>query len=382
LNNGFEGFMKGNFEKLKIEIYGESHADRIGVRMSGIPNGCTLSLAEMKNLLFRRKSGSGAWATPRKEDDEPIMLAGLKESGGGFVTDGDIDICIENKNVRPSDYKNTLCVPRPSHADFAAYAKDGKISSGGGRFSGRMTAPLCIAGGIAQELLKEADIRICAYIASIGNVSGASYKTDNAIALTGISEEDETRIKDSGFPLLDESFKDRMLAEIGDARSQGDSVGGEIECVVSGLSAGMLGDALFEGLEGKLAYSIYAIPAVKGVEFGDGFSLSELRGSEANDCFRIENGKVVTKTNRSGGINGGITNGMPITLRVAVRPTPSISKRQDSVNLETMRDCPIDIKGRHDACIVPRAVPCVEAAVAIALLDEMLKLREGIELYH
>ncbi len=374
--------MKGNFEKLKIEIYGESHADRIGVRLSGIPNGCTLTLAEMKNLLFRRKSGSGAWATPRKEDDEPIILCGLKKNDGGFITDGDIDICIENKNVRSSDYRNTLSVPRPSHADFAAFAKDGKISSGGGRFSGRMTAPLCIAGGIAEELLNDADIRICAYISKIGNVSGGSYKSDNAVALKGIGDADETRIKNSDFPLLDESFKDKMLAEIEDARSQGDSVGGEIECVVSGLSAGMLGDALFEGLEGKLAYSLYAIPAVKGVEFGDGFALSGLRGSEANDGFSIEDGKVVTKTNRSGGINGGISNGMPITLRVAFRPTPSISKRQNSVNLDTMQDCPIDIKGRHDACIVPRAVPCVEAAVAIALLDEMLKMRDGIELYN
>ena len=409
--------MKGNFEKLQIEIFGESHAEEIGVRLGGIPNGCALTLANVNNLLERRKSRGGVWATPRKEDDEPIVCGGLKKTDSGYVVDGDIDVRIKNTNVRPNDYAGTAnvaqsddsasslplsqsddnknlrglpnsnerdsapCVPRPSHADFVAYVKDGKIASGGGRFSGRLTAPLCIAGGIAEELLLGADIRVCAYISSIGGVHGASYKTSDSVALNGVSQDDEQRIKASDFPLLDESMRGEMESAIRNAASEGDSVGGTIECVVSGLEAGMLGDALFEGLEGKIAYSLYAIPAVKGVEFGGGFDLANMKGSEANDSFAVRNGEVATATNHSGGINGGICNGMPLTLRVAVRPTPSIFKTQKSVDLTSMKECELNIKGRHDACIAVRAVPCVESAVALALLDELLKLREGIELY-
>ena len=383
--------MKGNFEKLQIEIFGESHAEEIGVRLGGIPKGCTLTLDHVNNLLERRKSRGGIWATPRKEADEPIIFGGLKKTDSGYIVDGEIDVRIKNMNVRPNDYvgtaseqvetSNTQCVPRPSHADYVAYVKDGKISSGGGRFSGRMTAPLCIAGGIAQELLLGADIRVCAYISSIGGINGASSKTSKDIALNGVSEEDELRIKASDFPLLDESMRSDMEEVIRNAASEGDSVGGTIECVVSGLEAGMLGDALFEGLESKIAYSLYAIPAIKGVEFGSGFELANMKGSEANDSFVVQNDEVVTSTNHSGGINGGICNGMPLTLRVAVRPTPSIFKTQKSVDLTSMTECELSLKGRHDSCIAVRAVPCVESAVALALLDEVLKLREGIELY-
>ncbi|MDE5601027.1 MAG: chorismate synthase [Clostridia bacterium] len=383
--------MKGNFEKLQIEIFGESHADEIGVRLGGIPNGCTLTLDQMNNLLERRRSRGGVWATPRKEADEPIVVGGLKKTNDGYVVDGEIDVRIKNTNVRPNDYAGTAsansdstnaqCVPRPSHADFVAYVKYGKISSGGGRFSGRMTAPLCIAGGIAEELLLSADIRVCAYISSVGGVQGASYKTSKDVALNGVNVDEEQRIKNSDFPLLDESVRGDMESVIRNAASEGDSVGGTIECVVSGLEAGMFGDALFEGLEGKIAYSLYAIPAVKGVEFGSGFELAHMKGSEANDSFAVQKDKVTTATNHSGGINGGICNGMPLTVRVAVRPTPSIFKTQKSVDLASMTECELNIKGRHDSCIAIRAVPCVESAVALALLDEVLKLREGIELY-
>ncbi|MDE6060882.1 MAG: chorismate synthase [Clostridia bacterium] len=383
--------MKGNFEKLRIEIFGESHAEEVGVKLGGIPDGCALTLANVNNLLDRRKSRGGVWATPRKEADEPVVLGGLIKTDSGYVVDGEIDVRIKNTNVRPKDYAGTAsananfanaqCVPRPSHADYVAYIKDGKISSGGGRFSGRLTAPLCIAGGIAEELLLGAHIRVCAYISSIGGVQGASYKTSKDVALNGVSKEDEQRIKASDFPLLDESVRGDMENAISNAASEGDSVGGIIECVVSGLEAGMLGDALFEGLEGKIAYSLYAIPAVKGVEFGGGFDLANMRGSEANDSFALQSDRVVTATNNSGGINGGICNGMPLTLRVAVRPTPSIFKTQKSVDLTSMTECELSVKGRHDACIAVRAVPCVESAVALALLDELLKLREGIELY-
>ncbi len=373
--------MKSNFEKLEIEIFGESHAEEIGVRMGGLPRGTELTLKDAERMLDRRKSRGGVWATPRKEEDEPVIISGLKRAEEGYAVDGTIDIRIKNGNVRPKDYDGVACVPRPSHADYAAYAKDGKISTGGGRFSGRLTAPLCIAGGIAEELLKTMGIRVCAYLASVGGAQGASYKTSTDVALRGVSEEDEARIKDSDLPLLDESARERLTEEIRVSAADGDSVGGVVECVVSGLEAGLFGDALFEGLESKIAYSVYAVPAVKGVEFGSGFELSQMRGSGANDCFTLENGSVRTLTNRSGGINGGISNGMAVTLSVAFRPTPSISKPQRSVNLSELKECELSIKGRHDSCIAVRAVPCVESAVALALLDEALKIRDAIELY-
>lgn len=373
--------MNANFEKLKLEIYGESHAPQIGMRMSGIPSGSELTLGCVNNLLERRRSRGEAWATPRKENDVPMIVGGLKKSERGYTVDGVIEMTIQNGNVRPDDYKNTLTVPRPSHADYAAYAKDGKISSGGGRFSGRLTAPLCMAGGIAQELLQSADIHVSAYISELAGIKGRGYTNDKSIALHGIDEHTESLIKSSDFPLLDDGVKSDMQDAIKSAAKDGDSVGGIIECVVTGLEAGMLGDALFEGLESKIAYSVYAIPAVKGIEFGSGFGLSAMRGSDANDGFTVEDGKVVTATNHSGGINGGISNGMPVTLRIAVKPTPSVSVVQRSVDLETKTPCELRIKGRHDACIVPRAVPCVESAVSLAILDEMLKMRDGIELY-
>ncbi|MCM1306218.1 MAG: chorismate synthase [Bacteroides sp.] len=372
--------MKANFEKLQIEIYGESHAPEIGVKIGGIPYGCELTLKCVDSLLERRRSHGDAWATARKEDDMPEIVGGLTKRADRYVVDGTIEMRIKNANVRQGDYANISSVPRPSHADYAAYAKDGKISSGGGRFSGRMTAPLCIAGGIAQELFESAGIRVCAYISEIAGVKGESYK-DGRVALDGINLDDENRIKSSSFPLLDEGAKDKMIEAISRASSEGDSVGGVIECVVTGLETGQLGDALFEGLESKIAYAVYAIPAVKGVEFGSGFELSRLLGSEANDEYEVRGGNVKTLTNHSGGINGGISNGMPLLLRVAIKPTPSISKAQRSVELETMTERELKIKGRHDACIVPRAVPCVESAVSLALLDELLKLRDGIELY-
>ena len=375
--------MKAEFQNLKIEIYGESHAPEIGVIIGGIPDGTELTLDRVYELLERRKSHGEAWATPRKEDDIPEIVRGLSKHGDGtYTVQGEIEIKIVNKNVRAKDYANTATVPRPSHADYAAYVKDGRISTGGGRFSGRMTAPLCIAGGIAQELLAGAGVRVAAYISEIAGVKGASYKDSKEIALNGISEEREKEIKSSPFPLLDSAVREDMQSRIKEASRDGDSVGGVIECVVTGMEAGLLGDALFEGLESKIAYAVYGVPAVKGVEFGSGFALAEMRGSEANDCFEVKDGNVVTSSNNNGGINGGITNGMPVLLRVAVKPTPSISRTQMSVDLASMTETELKICGRHDACIVPRAVPCIESAVSLAILDEMLNLRVGIELYN
>lgn len=361
--------MKSNFEKISVEIYGESHSEKIGVIIKGIRPKLQLSLSEVKSLLSRRKSKDGSWATKRQEEDGFIIVSGLKDLGGRYEVEGDICFEIANGNVKPSDYELTKF--RPSHADYTAFIKDGKVSAGGGRFSGRMTAPLCIAGGIAEELLYTLGIDATAYISSIGKVQGASYLNTSA-CLDGIDNETIKRIKSSDFPLLDDSFKEDMLNEINSALNSGDSVGGTVECVVTGLHAGMIGDALFEGLEGKIAYSVYGVPAVKGVEFGGGFEISKMRGSEANDAFYMDGRRVKTVTNFSGGINGGITNGMPVTLRVAIRPTPSIFKEQKTVSTD-FQDTTLTLKGRHDACIVPRAVPCIESAVALAIFDEILK---------
>ena len=230
---------------------------------------------------------------------------------------------------------------------------------------------LCVAGGVAEDILRKQGIEVVAYVSSIGDVNLGSYK--DGASVKGLDENEIKRLKGNAFAVLDESKKEEAINLVKDAASRGDSVGGTIECVVLGVKAGSLGDNLFDGLEGKIAYSLFGVPAVKGVEFGDGFNLAKMRGSEANDAFVLSGKEVKTATNRSGGINGGIANGMPITLRVAIRPTPSIASPQKSVNLMAKEPQEIEVKGRHDACIVPRAVAPVESAVALAVLDELLK---------
>lgn len=368
--------MKADFESFGLEIYGESHSEKIGVKMSGLPAGFDVDYSEIEKALARRKSGNNVWSTPRKEDDAVHILSGVEN---GKTTGGVFEAAVFNDNVRPQDYKNISYVPRPSHADFAAFAKDGYISSGGGRFSGRMTAPLVIAGSLAEQILKKNGIEICAYVSEIGGVNAGSY-SDNKI-----KESDFERLKKAELPLIDEGKAEDIKEKISDASAKRDSLGGIVECIVTGLKAGEIGNAMFEGLEGKIAYSVFGVPAVKGVEFGEGFGLSKMKGSEANDAFVLkQSGKtraegqnvcenVVTATNFSGGINGGISNGMPVTLRVAIRPTPSIGIPQKSVNLETGENVNVEIKGRHDACIVPRAAVCIESAVALAVFDEMMK---------
>ena len=352
--------MKG--EVLNVEVYGASHASAIGVRLSGLPAGTEIDRAAIDALLARRRAVRAPWSTSRIEKDEYVFLEGVN----GCVTDGGTGLAeIKNTDTRSSDYGEFRHVPRPSHADYAAMVKDGidEVTPGGGRFSGRLTAPLCIAGGIAEGILLKKGVYVCAYVSSIGNVEGRSYK-DGVPA-----REEASRATSDPLPALDK--REEMLAEILAAASSGDSVGGTVECVVYGLKAG-IGDYMTYGMESAIAASVYGVPAVKGVEFGDGFSLTRMRGSEANDPFAYEDGKIVTLTNRSGGINGGITNGMPLTLRVAIRPTPSIAKKQHSVNVLTRENVILEIKGRHDACIVPRAAAAVESAVALAVLDKIL----------
>lgn len=343
-------------EKIEIEIYGESHSARIGANVKNMPK-TQIDFNALSEFLERRKASGGVFSTARREADIPVF-DGLTEG----MAEGDYAFYIENTNVKSSDYDELYGKPRPSHADLAWHYKDGALDfSGGGRFSGRLTAPLCVVGGICKQYLESKGVYVYAYVSQTGNVKGASYKTQSLSADEIVKARD-----DGGYPSLDK--KGEMLAEIAAAKSEKDSVGGKIECVVFGLKGGF-GDNLFGGLEGKISSLIYSVPAVKGVEFGDGFDLCAMRGSEANDEPYAINGGIGLRTNRAGGINGGISNGAPILLSVAMRPTPSIGKKQRTVDLLTGQDCEIEIKGRHDACIVPRAVPCIESAVCIALTD-------------
>ena len=349
---------KFNGKKLSVEIYGESHAEKIGVRVSGMPE-VFLDEEKLKAFLSRRKAKNAAFSTARIEDDEPIFYG--VENGricGGFSAE------IYNKNVRSSDYGDLYGKPRPSHADYGWFKKDGALDfSGGGRFSGRLTAPYCIVGGICKQFLESRGVYIDAYVSKIGRVKGLSYKdkdfsTDSLATLCG---------KD--FPAL--SNEDEMLERIVRAKKRGDSVGGVIECIVRGFPAGV-GDNLFDGLEGKIASLCYSVPAVKGVEFGGGFKMSESSGSRVNDGMYYKDGKVAFSSNNSGGINGGISNGNYISLSVAIKPTASISRPQKTVDLVSGETVGITIKGRHDSCIAIRAVPVIESAVAIALTDEII----------
>ncbi|MBO4262678.1 MAG: chorismate synthase [Clostridia bacterium] len=347
-----------NGDVIKIEIFGESHSAEIGFRASGIPN-MKLDEQSLSRFLKRRMANGEAYSTPRIEKDEPIFIKGYDNG----LIGGDLEVVIKNENVKSGDYIDLYGKPRPSHADYCAFIKDGTLDfRGGGRFSGRMTAPLAVCGGILKQFLEARGIKINAYLSGVGKVEGRSYRDG------GISSEEIEGI--TGFPAL--SHGEEMLREIAEAKAAGDSVGGVCECVISGAPAG-LGDCLFEGLEGKIAALVYAVPAVKGVEFGGGFALSETCGSVANDAMRYEDDKVVKVTNNSGGINGGISDGSQITFRAAIKPTPSISLPQKTVDLVKKENAEITVRGRHDACVAVRALPVIESAAAIALTDEILK---------
>ena len=343
-------------KKLSIEIYGESHAPRIGVKVGGMPP-CAVDMDQLAAFLARRSANGQVYATARHEADRPIF-EGLRD---GRVV-GDFEAYINNADVRGHDYAYLYGRPRPGHADYAWYAKEGTLDfCGGGRFSGRMTAPLCVAGGIALQYLATLGVRVVAYISRIGPVRGPSYKDAGFVP--------PQAAPDGPLPALGQVRP--MLQAIADAKAEGDSVGGRIECVVLGYPTG-IGDNLFEGLEGAIAQLVYAIPAVKGVEFGDGFDLCAMRGSAANDGLYYDAaGQVAFASNHMGGINGGISNGNYMSVGVAIKPTPSIARPQTTVDLATHRTVSISVGGRHDACIVPRAVPVVESAVALALVDQL-----------
>ncbi len=349
-------------ENLKLSIFGQSHGQAIGMTLDGIPAGLPVDLEVLQVFLNRRAPGQNNWSTPRREEDRPEFLSGLLD---GFTCGAPIAAVIYNKNTRSGDYANLRDCPRPGHADYTAQVKYGGFqdAAGGGHFSGRLTAPLCIAGGLCKQWLAEMGIRVDARIAAIAG------EVDDEIALDPLNPQLELIGKD--FPVFSPAAGERMRQKIAQARAEGESVGGVIECYITGLPAG-LGEPMFGGVESRIAQIVYGIPAVKAVEFGVGRAAGSLRGSQCNDAFSIEGGRIVTLTNNAGGILGGITNGMPVIFRTTIKPTPSISRQQQSVSLSRMEETELAVKGRHDPCIVPRAVPVVEAAAAIAIYDLIL----------
>ena len=368
MNNKYNWFT-GN--TIKLGIYGESHSPSIGVCLEGLDYD-KLDITALAAFMKRRAPGQNAWSTPRKEEDAVVV---------DVLQKGLFKAHIDNTNIKPHDYSNLLITPRPGHADFTARLKYGEDfkSSGGGAFSGRMTAPLCIAGFLAKSFLEEKGMRIFAHIKSIAGVKDEAYnfndRTNEDDFLKKLEE-----VSKKEFPVIDDAAGEQMKEKITQAREKGDSVGGTIEVVIQGMPGG-IGGPIFEGIEAKIAELCFAVPACKGVEFGNGFEAAEKTGSTNNDCFVYERTAVPEpvegpslKTNRCGGILGGISVGgtvAPIVFDVAVKPTPTISKEQATVNLETKENTTITVGGRHDPCIVPRAVPVYEAVAALAIADVM-----------
>ena len=353
---------------LRVSVFGQSHGKAIGVNIDGLPAGEPIDLDELNAFLDRRKPGKSPLSTMRKEADLPVFLSGLEN---GVTCGAPLCAIIENGDQHSKDYSELQDKPRPSHADYTAWVKWGGQADmrGGGHFSGRLTAPLCIAGGIAKQILARRGIYVGAHLSSVGT------EEDSRFPLHPTAELFEA-VAAKPFPVLDDRAGERMQALILEARQNLDSVGGTIECAAIGLPAG-LGDPMFDGIESRLAAALFGIPAVKGLEFGLGFGSARLHGSENNDPFTVEDGKITAVSNRAGGILGGITTGMPLTLRVALKPTPSISQPQQTVSLSAMEPAELVIKGRHDPCIAHRAVPVVEAVTATVLLDLLLEGHHG-----
>lgn len=351
-------FELGN--KVKIKVAGASHSESIDVMVEGLAAGTRIDMDEVNAFLKRRQGGNARYTTARKEKDEPVIEGGL---ANGVLTGEPLVAKFINANAKSSDYKKMRTVPRPSHADYVAYVKyKGELNmAGGGFFSGRMTLPMCFAGAVCAQILKQRGIEIRAHILSAGDVSDTAFDP--------VSNE-VCDLADHVLPVVDAEAGDKMVALMESVSLDGDSIGGCIECKVTGIPAG-LGDPIYDSVESVISYGMFGIPAIKGIEFGEGFGVCNDRGSTSNDPFIIKDGKVSCATNNSGGIQGGITNGMPLIFRVAVKPTPSIYKPQRSVDLEKMEECELQIEGRHDSCIVPRVVPCVEAMTALMLLDIM-----------
>ncbi len=347
---------------IRLSIFGESHGPAIGAVLDGLPAGEEIDEQALCAFLSRRSPGRDATMTARKESDVPRILSGLYR---GKTTGTPLAILIENSDTRSQDYGEIAEKFRPGHADYTGFVRYGGFADprGGGHFSGRLTAPLVAAGGICKQILARRGITIAARIFSIAEVC------DGPFPAALMTQERLKELESSAFPLVDPSREEEMRKVIAAARAERDSVGGCIECFAVGLPAG-IGSPMFDGLENSIARIAFAIPAIKGIEFGSGFEVCRMRGSACNDPMLCEQGQVRTLTNHNGGILGGISNGMPLVFRLAVKPTPSIAAEQQTIT-RTGEQTKLSVKGRHDPCIVPRAVPCAESALALALIDAM-----------
>ncbi len=346
--------------KLKVSIFGESHGNAIGISLDGIPSGISLDMDFIQSEMQRRAPGKDNLSTPRKEADQVKILSGVFD---GKTTGTPICGIIRNTNTRSKDYNKNLL--RPGHADFTGFQKYGESHDfrGGGHFSGRITAPLVFAGAIAKQILSQEGIIVGSHIKKIHNISENSF-----MDCLELSPQLLETIREKDFPVISDLAGEEMKREILDAASAKDSVGGIVECAVLGIKPGF-GSPFFASVESVISSMMFSIPAVKGIEFGTGFDFADLLGSQANDPFVTDGKEIFTETNNNGGINGGITNGMPIIFSVAIKPTPSIAKQQNTVDTQKMENTTIEIKGRHDPCIVQRAAVVVECATALSILD-------------
>ena len=357
--------MSSEFGKnIKLSIFGESHGEAIGCVIDGLPAGITLDMDKIYVDMKRRAPGQDKSATPRLEKDIPHILSGVLD---GVTTGAPLAMIIENTNTKSGDYSNLMTVPRPSHSDYPAYVKYEGYNDirGGGHFSGRLTAPLVFAGAVAKQILNKKGITVGSHIAKIGDAK------DDMFDKNDISTELLNSLSSVPFSTISDTAQEKMREVIEKARLNQNSVGGVIECAAVGLPVG-IGANIFSTVESHLSSIIFGIPAVKGIEFGAGFDFADMTGLQANDAYCIKDGEVSLKTNNNGGVLGGMTTGAPLVLSVVIKPTPSISQPQQSVNLQTMEEETLVINGRHDPCIVPRALPVVEAAVAFGLLDLMM----------
>ncbi len=350
-------------ERFRVTLFGQSHAPAVGVVIDGLPAGFAPDMDAVQRFLARRAPG-GALASARKEADVPQIVSGLVN---GHTCGAPLAAVIGNTNAHSDDYAGLSDTPRPSHADYAALVKHGAYHDvrGGGYFSARLTAPLCFAGAIAIQALAARGVALGAHIYSLAQTPDTPFDP------VSVQAADFARVLERALPVNDEAVIPAMRRAIEDARAARDSIGGVIECAVIGLPGG-LGNPPFDGMENRLCRALFAIPALRGVEFGAGFAAASMRGSSHNDPFQYENGAVKTRTNNHGGVLGGLTSGMPLLFRAAFKPTPSIGMEQDTVSLAAKQNVKLSIQGRHDPCVALRAVPCVEAATAIALLDMLL----------
>ena len=358
---------------LRVTVFGQSHSQAVGCVVEGLPSGHVVDMEALGRFMARRAPGQGPWTTPRKEADLPRIVSGLNPRGA--TCGAPLAIVIENTNTRSRDYDNLMAVPRPGHADYTAWAKwhGNQDVPGGGHFSGRLTAPLCAAGGIALQMLAERGVRVGAHLLSVADVRDEPLcALDNAPASQVRLQGQLDALTDGRtFPTIDAEAGKAMLAAIDDARRELDSVGGVVECVATGMPAGV-GSPMSDGIENLIARAAFGVPAVKGVEFGRGFEAARLRGSEDNDPYRMVDGAVTPVTNNAGGALGGITTGAPVLFRMALKPTSSISRPQESVDLTSGSDATLEVHGRHDPCVATRAVPVAEASCALARRDARL----------